>query len=263
MLGAILGDVAGSPYEFEGIKSKDFPFISNRSRMTDDSFMTIAVALGLMNGERDPQTTENSIKAAMLSLGNAYPAAGYGGRFINWLKSENPQPYNSYGNGSAMRVSPVAWCFDTLEEVEEFARISAEITHNHPEGIKGAQATASAIFLARTESSKGLIRAYITERYGYDLTRTLDEIRPSYDFDVSCQGSVPEAIIAFLESTDFEDAIRNAVSLGGDSDTQGAIAGSIAEGFYGIDDELEDIAIECVQVAGLSYSDWLAFVART
>jgi ADP-ribosylglycohydrolase len=161
-----------------------------------------------------------------------------------------------------MRVSPVAWFFDELEQVEEYAMITAAITHNHLEGIKGAQSTAGAIFLARMGKTKYEIRQYVANRYGYDLDRTLDSIRPTYGFDVTCQGSVPEAMIAFLESDGFEDAVRNAVSLGGDSDTQGAIAGSIAEGFYGIDDDLAAIAIECVEALGLSYTEWLNAITK-
>jgi len=260
MLGAILGDIIGSPYEFRDMKSKDFTLFTDESRVTDDTMMTIAVAKGLMEGKREPVATAKAIQGAMQRIGRKHPDAGYGGNFYNWLFSDDPQPYNSYGNGSAMRVSPVAWCFDSLEEVEKFAKISAEITHDHPEGIKGAQSVAAAIYMARIGKSKEDIKSYITTQYGYDLERTVDEIRPGYAFDVSCQGSVPESIISFLESEDFVDAIRIAVSLGGDSDTQGAIAGSIAEGYYGIDSELKDIAIECAEELGFFYDEWQAFV---
>ena len=245
IFGAIIGDVIGSPYEFRrnNIKTTEFPLISEYSRFTDDSVMTFAVAHALMNWKKgeeiDESEFEEAVKESMLEFGNKYPKAGYGSKFVKWLGSRNPQPYNSYGNGSAMRVSPVAWYFDDLESVERFAAASARPSHNHPEGIKGAQATAAAIFLSRTGKSKADIKSYISIRYGYDLSRTLDEIRPDYDFDATCQGSVPEAIIAFLEGNSFEDVIRRAVSVGGDSDTIAAIAGSIAQGMYGIPDEIE------------------------
>gem|GEM_PF-620294 len=229
MLGAIIGDIVGSPYEFNNIKTTDFPLFSNKSKFTDDTVMTLAVAEALMEGGKP----ENYV-AAMKKYGSLYPGAGYGGRFLSWLRSNSAEPYNSYGNGAAMRVSPVAWWFDTLESVEKGAEISAAVTHNHPEGIKGAQATAAAIYLARNGESKDAIRDYIEGKYGYNLRRTLDEIRPDYKFNETCQETVPEAIIAFIESTGFEDAIRKVVSLGGDSDTLAAITGSIAEGAYGI-----------------------------
>jgi len=235
MLGAITGDIIGSIYEWRNIKEKDFPLFGANCEITDDSIMTIAVAEGLMNGGRPDDFID-----AMKRLGNIYPNKGYGGNFNSWLRSNNRMPYNSWGNGSAMRVSPVGWLFDSLDATEKAAKASAEVTHNHPEGIKGAQATASAIFLARNGKSKKDIKAYIENKYGYDLKRTLDEIRPSYTFNESCQETVPEAIIAFLESNDFEDAIRNAISLGGDSDTLAAIAGSIAEAAYGIPKEIEN-----------------------
>jgi NAD-dependent SIR2 family protein deacetylase/ADP-ribosylglycohydrolase len=252
MLGAILGDIIGRPYENHRIKTKDFPLFCERSGISDDTVMTLAVAEGLVRGARDPQATEHEIEQAMLAMGERFPHAGYGGMFRQWLISDDPRPYGSFGNGSAMRVSPVAWFFDNLQDVEKFAALSARITHNHPEGIKGAQAVASAVFMARTGSSKDEIRDHISEKYHYDLSRTLDDIRPGYRFDSSCQGSVPEAIIAFLESTGFEDALRNAVSLGGDGDTQAAIAGSIAEAFYGINDALRQKALEYLGEASLS-----------
>ena len=245
LLGAIIGDVIGSPYEFRrnNIKSTEFPLISEHSRFTDDSVMTFAVAHALMNWKKgediEESEFEEAVKKSMIEFGHKYPWAGYGGKFSKWLGSRNPQPYGSYGNGSAMRVSPVAWYFDTLEDVERFAAASARPSHNHPEGIKGAQATAAAIFLSRTGKTKADIKSYISIRYGYDLSRTLDEIRPDYDFDATCQGSVPEAIIAFLEGDSFEDIIRRAVSIGGDSDTIAAIAGSIAQGMYGVPEEIE------------------------
>jgi len=260
MLGAILGDIIGRPYEFKPIKTKDFPLFSKQSGITDDSIMTIAVAQGLLEGRRISRVTSYEIKQAMRRLGRQFPHAGYGSQFRRWLKSENPEPYNSFGNGSAMRVSPVAWFFDDLEDTERFATISADVTHNHPEGIKGAQSVAAAIFLARTGATKNEIRLYIEESYGYDLSRSIDRIRPDYRFDVTCQGSVPEAIIAFLESTGFEDAIRNAVSLGGDADTQAAIAGSIAEAFYGVDNKLKEEAIKHLEKESLSLESWFAEV---
>ena len=240
MLGAVAGDIIGSPYEFNrnNIKTTDFPLFSERSRFTDDTVMTFAVAQAVMRtipergGVPDKNTFAEAVIDSMHELGHMYPLAGYGSKFVMWISHRSREPYGSFGNGSAMRVSPIAWAFDDLENVEVFAALSAAVSHNHPEGIKGAQAVASAIFLGRAENSKTQIRDYITERYGYDLTRTLDEIRPSYKFDATCQGSVPEAITAFLESTNYEDAVRKAVSLGGDSDTIACIAGSIAEAFY-------------------------------
>ena len=224
LCGAIAGDIIGSVYEFRSFKETTFPLFSDSSGYTDDTVMTVANAEWLLSGD--------SLLGIMQDFGNRYPA-GYGGMFWEWLHAYDPQPYNSWGNGSAMRVSPVGWAFDTLEETLEAARQSAEITHNHPEGIKGAQATAACIFLARTGKSKQEIKEYIEDYFGYDLSRTCDEIRPTYQFNESCQGTVPESIIAFLESTDYESAIRLAVSLGGDADTMGAITGGIAGAFYG------------------------------
>ena len=238
MLGAIIGDIVGSVYEWDNIKTKDFPLFVQNCEFTDDTVMTIAVAEGLMNGGR-PDDYVNAIKR----IGRMYPNSGYGGRFNVWLFSDDNKPYNSWGNGSAMRVSPVGWIFDSLEATECAAEISASVTHNHPEGVKGAQATAAAIFLARNGKSHEEIKTYIEEKYGYDLKRTLNEIRPIYKFNESCMETVPEAITAFLESKDFEDAIRNAISLGGDSDTLAAITGSIAEAAYGVPDEIRAKAI--------------------
>ena len=242
MYGAILGDIIGSPYEFDrGNKSKDFPLFSSNSTFTDDSVMTLAVAdafLSLL-----PKTTDEDIRCqliqSMQTYGQAFPHAGYGGMFRRWLKDPNPQPYGSYGNGSAMRGSSAGWLFDNLETVRHMARLSAEVTHNHPEGIKGAEATASAIYLARTGSTKAEIKAYIEENFHYNLSRSCDEIRPTYRHVESCQETVPEAITAFLEGRSFEDVIRTAVSLGGDCDTLTCIAGSIAEGYYGVPEELK------------------------
>ena len=225
MLGAIAGDIIGSVYEAAPIKRTDFPLFQSASTFTDDTVLTVAVADCLLNDKDYTQSLQ--------AWGRKYPGAGYGGNFSHWIFDKNPRPYNSWGNGSAMRVSPVGWALDKLESVQQEAKRSAEVTHNHPEGIKGAQAMASAIFLARQGSDKATIKAYIEEHYAYDLSRKLEGIRPDYRFDVSCQGSVPEAMIAFLESESFEESIRLAVSLGGDSDTQACIAGSIAEAFYG------------------------------
>ena len=260
MIGAIIGDTVGSVYECNNIKTTEFPLFSSNSIYTDDTVMTLAVADWLL---RDSSHSIEELECSMVSFAEKYPCplGGYGGSFYNWLfhpgllPDENKRtsgitslgqlfskiddlqvskrhPYNSWGNGSAMRVSAVGWMFDTLEETERIAKISAEITHNHPEGIKGAQATAAAIFMARTGKTKEEIKTYIEQTYGYDLQRTCDEIRPTYHFDESCQGTVPQAIIAFLDSNDFESAIRLAVSLGGDSDTLACITGGIAEAFY-------------------------------
>ena len=233
MLGAIIGDTVGSVYEFNNIKTMDFPFFSEKSDYTDDSIMTMAVADWLL---KDPTHGMDTLEASLISFAKKYPCpmGGYGGMFFRWLfRSDGKrEPYNSWGNGSAMRASANGWMFDTLEETERVAGLSAAITHNHPEGIKGAQSTAAAIFMARNGSSKEAIRSYITEKYGYNLNRTCDEIRPVYGWEGSCQGTVPEAMVAFFDSTDFESAIRLAVSLGGDSDTLACITGGIAEAFY-------------------------------
>ena len=237
MYGAILGDIIGSPFEFDrGDKTKDFKLFSRRSHFTDDSVMTLAVCEALLKVGQDVtvKEIEDAVISSMQSWGRRYPHAGYGGYFRRWLTARHPEPYNSYGNGSAMRVSAVGWLYDSLEKTRTVAKATTNVTHNHPEGIKGAEATASAIFMARNGSSKEEIKKYIENEFHYDLNRTLNEIRPGYHMDETCQKTVPEAIIAFLEAKDFEDAIRNAVSLGGDTDTLGAITGSIAEAYYGI-----------------------------
>lgn len=237
MYGAILGDIIGSPFEFDrGDKTKDFKLFSRRSHFTDDSVMTLAVGEALLKVGQDAtvKEIEDAVISSMQLWGRRYPHAGYGGYFRRWLTAHHPEPYNSFGNGSAMRVSAAGWLYDSLEKTRTVAKATANVTHNHPEGIKGAEATASAIFMARNGSSKEEIKKYIENEFHYDLNRTLDEIRPSYHMDETCQKTVPEAIIAFLEAKDFEDAIRNAVSLGGDTDTLGAITGSIAEAYYGI-----------------------------
>ena len=263
MLGAIVGDIIGSVYEWKNIKTKDFPLFREDCRFTDDTVMTCAIADAVMKGGSDDDFIDS-----MKKYGRMYPHAGYGGRFRKWLFSDDRKPYQSFGNGSAMRISPCAWAMDVgfcartgmwPTNGWETAKRSAAVTHDHPEGIKGAMAVTDAIFMARfffggycgdyeepinndPEECKRRIKGRIEGKYGYDLSRTLDEIRPTYEFDATCQGSVPEAIIAFLESTDFEDAIRNAVSLGGDSDTIAAITGSIAEAAYGIPDWIKDKA---------------------
>ena len=243
MYGALLGDIIGSVYEFDrSPKQKIFPLFSANSTFTDDSVMTIAVADALMKADVHP--TEEEVKSlvirSMKRWGRSYPDAGYGGGFYRWLFTNTTDPYNSWGNGSAMRTSPVGWLYETMEETLQIAKWAAEVTHNHPEGIKGAQATAASIFLARNCSSKETIRDFITKTFGYDLSRTCDEIRPTYRHVESCQKTVPEAIIAFLEGNDFEDVIRNGVSLGGDSDTLTCIAGGIAEAFFGVPDSLKE-----------------------
>ena len=246
MYGAILGDIIGSPYEFDrGSKTKDFPFFDKGCSFTDDSVMTIAVAEALMRAIDtevidDEKATKDLIIDMMHKWGHKYPDAGYGGRFRHWLRDSNREPYNSWGNGSAMRVAYVGWLFDELETTRRVARWTAEVTHNHPEGVKGAEATVAAIWMARNGSSKDEIRSFIVNEFGYDLSRTCDEIRPGYRHVESCQETVPEAITAFLEGSDFEDVIRTAVSLGGDCDTLTCIAGSIAEAFYGVPDYLKD-----------------------
>ena len=237
MYGAMIGDIVGSPFEFDrGNKTKEFELFSAESGFTDDSVMTIAVAEALVDAGKDASVDliRTLVIQSMRKWGRKYPQAGYGGRFGWWLQMETAEPYNSYGNGSAMRVSAAGWLYDTLERTREVARATADVTHNHPEGVKGAEATASAIFMARTGCSKEEIKEYISREFGYDLSRTCDEIRPYYYHVESCQGTVPEAITAFLEGMDFEDVVRTAVSLGGDCDTLTAIAASIAEAYYGV-----------------------------
>ena len=225
MLGAIAGDIIGSRFEHNPIKTTDFELFHPDCRFTDDSVLTMAVA--------DHIVLDSDLSDTLKEYFNQYPNAGYGERFMQWASSTSREPYNSFGNGSAMRVSPVGFSLDSLDAVLDKARTTSEVTHNHPEGIKGAQATAAAIFLARTGNSKKEIKSFIETQFQYNLDQSLDTIRPQYTFDVTCQGSVPQAIIAFLESENFEDAVRKAVSLGGDSDTQACIAGAIAHAFYG------------------------------
>jgi ADP-ribosylglycohydrolase len=224
VIGAIAGDIIGSVYEHYDVKSTEFELFDPNSTFTDDTVLTVAVADCILHSKDYALT--------LREYGRRYPNRGYGGSFHHWLRSDTMGPYGSFGNGSAMRVSPVGFALETLEGVLAEAKKSAEVTHSHPEGIKGAQAVAAAIFLGRTGISREEIRDYIKWRFGYNLDRKLDEIRPGYSFDVTCQGSVPEAIIAFLESTDYEDAVRKAISLGGDSDTIACITGGIAQAYY-------------------------------
>lgn len=244
MIGAAIGDIAGSKYEFNNIHNEDFEILSDDTFFTDDTVMTFAVLKSLLEGERNEIKTERLMAKNMQKYGRKWPDAGYGGRFSRWLESKDPKPYDSYGNGSAMRVSPVGWFSHSLSETEKYAEISARVTHNHPEGIKGAKAVASGIFLAREGRSKEYIRNFISKKYGYDFSFTLDDIRESFTFDETCQGTVPVAFEAFFEAESFEDTLRKTVALGGDCDTTAAIACSIAEGFYPIPENLEKTAIE-------------------
>jgi ADP-ribosylglycohydrolase len=225
MLGAICADVIGSVYEMINVKHTEFPLFGPKSKYTDDTVLTIAVAEVILNG--------GDYATAFREYAREHPLAGYGGSFMAWVDNPQAGPYNSWGNGSAMRVSPVGWLFDNVPDVMEHAKLSAEVTHNHPEGIKGAQAIAVSVYMARSGFTKENIKEFVESTFEYDLDRTLDEIRPTYEFDNSCAKTVPESIIAFLESTDYEDCIRRAISIGGDSDTIAAMAGSIAEPFYG------------------------------
>jgi ADP-ribosylglycohydrolase len=222
MIGAIAGDMIGSPYESCPIKTTDFDLIV--SAFTDDTVLTIAIGYSILKSA--------DIAASLKKFAQKYHALPYGGAFRRWIWSWDNQPYNSFGNGSAMRVSPVGFAYNSVDEVLLQAKRTAEVTHNHPEGIKGAQATALAIYMARTGQNKDAIRKEITERFSYDLNRTVDEIQPGYRFDVTCQGSVPESIVAFLDSSRWEDAVRKSISLGGDADTMACISGGIAQAFY-------------------------------
>ena len=247
MLGAVLGDIVGSVYEFKNIRTKEFPLISKNSTFTDDTVMTFAIAKAILvskkNHYKDEEVKKECIKQ-MHEFGYKYPGRGYGGMFYTWLYTDREKPYNSFGNGSAMRVSSVGWLFDTLEEVEHYAKLTAEVTQNHPEGIKGAQAIASCIYLARQGQSKEYIKTYVSETYGYSLDEPIDHIREHYTFNETCQGSVPQAIRAFYESEDYEDALRNAISIGGDSDTIACMSGAIAEAYYGMPEELKEMALD-------------------
>jgi type I restriction enzyme M protein len=264
MLGAFAGDIIGSIYEFNNIKTKEFPLFSNSCFATDDSVMTAAVCNALIAYLQSDKTTDVHILLSkeMRRLGNMFPNSGYGGSFQQWLRNPQWGPYNSYGNGSAMRVSAAGWLGNTIEEVTELATYSAEVTHNHPEGIKGAVATAVCIFLARKKLPKEEIRKYINEHF-YNLDFTLDEIRDSYMFNEICQDTVPQAIEAFLEGNDFEDAIRNAISIGGDSDTIGAITGSIAEAYWEIPEEIKKYVLFFLPIELASaYSEFKFFLTE-
>ena len=239
MLGAVIGDIAGSRFEFDNYRHTDFDIFSPDSDFTDDTIYTVAIADWVLQGCND------NLASILQSWCRAYPCpkGAYGGRFSQWIEWKDPEPYNSWGNGSAMRVSAVGWAFASLEETLHFAEQSAIVTHNHPEGIKGAQAVAAAIFWARTGMGKAQIKENITRQFCYDLSQSCDQIRPHYHFNESCQETVPQAMTAFLESDDFEHAIRLAVSLGGDSDTLAAITGSIAEAYYGIPASMREHAL--------------------
>lgn len=245
MIGAILGDIVGSIYEFDNIKTKEFELFDKECFFTDDSVMTIAIAEALMQteeiNEENLEDFKENLITVMHEIGVKYPDCGYGGHFLVWILRNKREPYNSFGNGSAMRVSAVGWYARTLEEAELIARATAEVSHNHPEGIKGAVATAGAVFLARNGATMGELRDYISKYYTIDFT--IDEIRPIYDYDITCQGTVPQAMQVFFESTNFEDAIRNAISIGGDSDTLAAITGAVAEAYYGIPDDLKETTL--------------------
>ena len=236
MIGAIIGDIVGSKYEFNNIRTKDFPLFSSGCGYTDDTICTIAVADALLTGTPFAERLQHWCRKY------PHPKGAYGGSFARWIFMEDPKPYGSYGNGSAMRVSPCGY-LETAERVGEAARLSAECTHNHPEGIKGAVSVAEVIFRLRHGASKDEIRAYVTEQFGYNLSQTVDSIRRTNRFDETCQVTVPQSFVCFLESTGFEDAIRNAISIGGDSDTIGAITGSLAEAFYGVPESLRKVAI--------------------
>ena len=249
MYGAILGDIIGEPYEFDrGDKKKEFPLFSRKPSFTDDTVMTIAICDGILKAglDADETTMKTQMITSMQLWGHKYPDAGYGGRFYTWLAEEDTKPYGSWGNGSAMRVSSIGWLFDTLERTREVARWSAEVTHNHPEGVKGAESVAAVIWLGRNGYSKEEIRDYVIREFGYDLSRTCDEIRPYYHHVESCQETVPEAITAFLEGDSFEDVIRTAVSLGGDCDTLTCIAGGMAEAYYGLPEFFRDACLSYV-----------------
>ena len=237
MLGTLIGDTAGSRFEWKNHRSKEFELLADTCSLTDDSIMTLAIAKAILNSKEDHSDLAALAVRYMQQLGRLYPYAGYGGSFARWLKDPNPKPYNSYGNGAAMRVSPCGFAAKSMEDARRMARTVTNVTHNHPESIKAAEAVSAAVFMARTGSSLPEIRDYIEKNY-YKIDFTLDGIRESYAFDVSCQGSVPQAFAALFESTGFEDAIRNAVSIGGDSDTIAAIAGGMAEAYYGIPEEL-------------------------
>ncbi len=238
MLGAVIGDIVGSRFEWNNHRSKEFELFTEKCFFTDDSVMTIAIADALMKADGDISVLSDYAIKSMQEIGRPYPNCGYGGSFYHWMYSDNPEPYNSFGNGSAMRVSSCGFVAKSIEEAKALSKAVTEVSHNHPEGIKGAEATVVAIFLAKTGHSIEEIREHICENY-YPMDFTLDEIRDTYEFNETCQNTVPQALEAFFESTDFEDAIRNAISIGGDSDTLAAITGGIAEAYYGIPEEIK------------------------
>lgn len=242
MLGAIIGDIVGSRFEFNNYRHKDFDFFTDQCVLTDDSIMTLAVAKAIFMSQPDYRNLSKNAVECMQTIGRCYPGYGYGDRFYRWIFVENPKPYNSYGNGSAMRVSAAGFAAHSLDEAKLLSKLVTEVTHNHPEGMKGAEATAVAVYLAKTGKDIQEIRDYINQHY-YTMDFTLDEIRDTYRFNESCQGTVPQALQAFLESTDFEDAIRNAISIGGDSDTVAAICGGVAQAYYGIPTDIRKQAL--------------------
>ena len=249
MYGAIIGDIIGSRFEFDnGSKTREFELFTKECDFTDDTVMTIAVAEALLNAgtDADEKTIKTELIRSMKKWGKKYPHAGYGARFIGWVLSDDLEPYGSYGNGSGMRVSPVGWLYDSLERTREVARWTAEVTHNHPEGIKGAESTAAAIFMARNGASKDEIKDYIVREFGYDLNRSLDEIRPGYYHIEDCMRTMPEAFECFLEANSYEECIRNVIYIGGDTDTLGAIAGAVAEAFWGIPESIVTEAKEFI-----------------
>lgn len=237
MYGAIIGDIVGSRFEFDrGPWTKEFEFITDECNWTDDSVMTVAIAEALMNAGKDAdvEVIRKECIKSMKKWGKKYPNAGYGARFIHWVLTDEPTPYNSLGNGSAMRVSATGWLYDSIERTREVAKATAEVSHNHPEGIKGAECTAAVMFLARNGATKGEIKEYVIKEFGYDTSKTVDEMRPLHRHDETCMDSMPKALVSFYEGESYEDAVRNAVSLGGDTDTIAAIAGAMAEAYYGI-----------------------------
>ena len=261
MIGAIIGDIVGSRFEWHNHRNKDFELFTSKCFATDDSIMTLAIGEALMRSRPDWSDLGAQAVRCMQEIGRPYPTCGYGARFTAWIYSPNPEPFNSYGNGAAMRVSACGFVAKSLEEAKALSKAVTEVSHNHPEGIKGAEATTVAIFLARTGHSMQEIRDVIDREY-YPMNFTLDEIRPTYMFNETCQGTVPQALMAFFESTSFEDAIRNAISVGGDSDTLAAITGGVAEAFYGVPKELHDQAVayldELMQPILNRYESWLA-----
>lgn len=270
MIGAIIGDIAGSRFEFNNHRSKQFELFTDTCFATDDSIMTLAVARAIMEAERNADSADAHDDAfysalggltakSMREIGQRYPHCGYGGRFQQWMFSPNPRPYNSFGNGAAMRVSPTGFAARTLSEVRRMSEAVTAVTHNHPEGIKGAEATAVAIFMARYGTTLEEIRKTIVRDY-YPLDFTIDGIRESYQFNETCQETVPQAIVAFLESSSFEDAIRTAISVGGDSDTLAAITGGIAEAYYGVPADLRERALRFLDKdLRAIYDEWTAF----